>query len=37
MRGVLIDLDGAPEPQLRASDAVIRGIGGFPEALKGLA
>jgi putative hydrolase of the HAD superfamily len=37
MRGVLIDLDGAPEPHLRASDAVINGIGGFPEALKRLA
>ncbi len=37
MRGVLIDLDGAPETQLRASDAVIKGIGGFPEALKRLA
>ena len=37
MRGVLIDLEGAPEPQLRASDAVIKGIGGFHEALKRLA
>jgi putative hydrolase of the HAD superfamily len=36
MRGVFIDLDGASEPHLRASDAVIRSIGGFPEALKRL-
>ena len=37
MRGVLIDLYGAPEPHLRASDAVIKSIGAFPEALSRLA
>jgi putative hydrolase of the HAD superfamily len=36
MRGVFIDLDGAPEPHIRASDAVIKSIGGFPEALSRL-
>jgi len=33
---VLIDLYGAPEPHLKASDAVIKSIGSFPEALKKL-
>ncbi|MCX6648869.1 MAG: HAD family hydrolase [Candidatus Bathyarchaeota archaeon] len=37
MRGVLIDLYGAPPEQLRGSDAVIKSIGGFPRALDGLA
>ena len=37
MRGVLIDLYGAPPEQLRDSDAVIKSIGGFPRALDGLA
>jgi putative hydrolase of the HAD superfamily len=34
MRGVLIDLYGAPAEQLRDSDVVIKTIGGLPEALK---
>jgi putative hydrolase of the HAD superfamily len=34
MRCVLIDLYGASEEQLKSSDAVIKGIGELPEALK---
>ena len=34
MRGVLIDLYGAPAEYLNDSDAVIKTIGGLPEALK---
>jgi len=37
MRGVLIDLYGAPAEHLRGSDAVIKSIGELPRALKGLA
>jgi putative hydrolase of the HAD superfamily len=36
MRGVLIDLYGAPQEHLNSSDAVIKTIGGLPEALKRL-
>lgn len=36
MKSVFIDLDGAPEPHLRACDAVIKRIGAFPEALSRL-
>ena len=36
MRGVLIDLYGAPAEQLEHSDAVIKSIGELPEALKKL-
>jgi len=34
MRGVLIDLYGAPAEQLKDSEAVIKSIGELPEALK---
>jgi len=37
IRGVLIDLYGAPEEQLRDSEGVIRSIGGLPQVLKNLA
>jgi putative hydrolase of the HAD superfamily len=37
MKGVLIDLYGATPEQLKDSDAVIKTIGGLPEALKSLA
>ena len=33
IRGVLVDLYGAPPEQLRSSDAVINSIGGLPPAL----
>jgi HAD superfamily hydrolase (TIGR01549 family) len=36
MRGVLIDLYGAPTEQLEDSDIVIKNIGELPEALKRL-
>jgi putative hydrolase of the HAD superfamily len=36
MRGVLIDLYGAPVNHLNDSDAVIKTIGGLPEAMKKL-
>jgi putative hydrolase of the HAD superfamily len=37
MKGVLIDLYGAPPEQLKDSDTVIKTIGGLHEALKSLA
>ena len=36
MRGVLIDLYGAPVEHLNDSDAVIKTIGALPEVLKRL-
>ncbi len=36
IRGVLVDLYGAPLEQLRCSDAVINSIGGLPLVLDGL-
>jgi hypothetical protein len=36
MRGVLIDLYGAPAEHLEHSDAVIKSIGELPEVLRKL-